>query len=159
MPVYYPVAVDNSVFSEVAGERLRVEQTSSLDSADNDEPLGVVSDIVETESSVHSDHQSDQGTLVETEAPAVDDDSCLGTSHSPLVRLPPEAVDQVLLALRKLSGVRCEIAVRRLKQTSTSKQSGIAELIAGISEIDFLEYLGVLSRLLDKEVEAENASG
>ena len=75
------------------------------------------------------------------------------------VNLPPEALDQVVRAMCSLSGVRREMATRRLTQISPIESADIHDMIAGIREPDFLDYIGVLSRLVDKEQAADNVPG
>ena len=72
-------------------------------------------------------------------------------SSNPFTNLPPEALTAFHRALSQLTGIRRDVAINRLKQVSAAASEDLAILAAGVSENDFLEYVKLLSQLLDKE--------
>jgi len=73
--------------------------------------------------------------------------------------LPPEALAHLHRAFGELSGIRRSTAMARLRQISTSSAEDLNDLVAGVSEKDFIDFIGVVSRLLDKEWSAPDRDG
>ena len=93
----------------------------------------------------------------DNELPSEDLHARAAPCAGPSTALPPSAVAELGRALCSLTGLRRSIAITRLNQISTSSSTDLAELLSGVAQLELLEFIGVVSRLIDKEQSSESA--
>ena len=145
-------SVDASELCSLAPETMH---QSYHDEATSRDPVAVSADVVAKFSST-VDNAVAEGEPPSEEVVPVDVGVVPGVSSSS--PLPPEAVAQLQRALCSLSGIRLSIAISRLKQISTSTSTEMTELLGGASQAELLEYIGLVSQLIDKEAAANPAT-